>query len=79
MSSLLDDDERFRICYEIFHKRFQQKGPLTEWLYRNVFNDIQSKVASSVACSTKTTLRACGVGSGAGMYIIVWIYIKVRG
>ena len=75
--SLLDDDEHYKRCFDIFHGRLQEDGTFTEWLYRNVFDDIQRKVASSVACSAKTTLRACGVGSGAGMYIIL-IHDRVR-
>ena len=49
--SLLDDDEHFKRCFGIFRKRLQQEGTLTEWLCSNVLDDIQSKVASSVAGS----------------------------
>ena len=66
--SLMQDVEHYRRCFGIFQKRIQKGETLTEWLYSNLLDNIRSKVTSSVECSNKVTLRALGVGSGAGKY-----------
>ncbi|XP_072044375.1 histamine N-methyltransferase-like [Amphiura filiformis] len=64
--SVLDDEDHFLKCFDVFMKRLQEKDTTSEDWLADIVADIRPKVVQSVDQSTKGTLKALGVGSGDG-------------
>ncbi|XP_072044376.1 histamine N-methyltransferase-like [Amphiura filiformis] len=64
--SLLDDEDHYLKCFNVFRKRLHEKDMTNEDWLAYIINDIRPKVVQSVDQSTKGTLQALGIGSGDG-------------